>query len=102
MHMYAPKVPTAYPNTATKTATDAKEGWNADATTGAEAAPPTFAILPMAKKKKGALIILPMINNTRMCMVIQINPIMKKYFRASQLLMISKKFISIPMVATRK
>ena len=43
---------------ANKTPTLANEGWNAEATTGAEAAPPTFAWLPTAMKKYGALIIL--------------------------------------------
>ena len=46
----------AYPKTANKTPTGAKEGWNAEATIGAEAAPPTFAWLPTAKKNKGAFI----------------------------------------------
>lgn len=39
----APMVPTAYPNTANNTPTVANEEWKAEATTGAEAAPPTFA-----------------------------------------------------------
>ena len=39
----APNVPTAYPSTANKTPTGAKEGLKADATTGADAAPPTLA-----------------------------------------------------------
>ncbi len=39
----APIVPTAYPKTASKTPTVAKDGWKAEATIGAEAAPPTFA-----------------------------------------------------------
>ena len=52
----APKVPTAYPNTASKTPTGAKEELKAEATIGAEAAPPTLAWLPTATKKNGAFI----------------------------------------------
>ena len=36
----------------------------ADATTGADAAPPTLALLPTAKKKKGALISLATENSS--------------------------------------
>ena len=39
----APTVPTAYPKTASNTPTGANDGLKADATTGAEAAPPTLA-----------------------------------------------------------
>ena len=42
-HSMAPNVPTAYPSTANNTPTGAKEGLKADATTGADAAPPTLA-----------------------------------------------------------
>ncbi len=47
----AATVPMAYPKTASKTPTVAREGWNADATIGADAAPPTLAWLPTARKK---------------------------------------------------
>ena len=43
VHAIAPIVPTAYPKTANSTPTVANEEWNADATTGADAAPPTLA-----------------------------------------------------------
>jgi len=56
-------VPTAYPNTAKRTPTVANDGWNAEATIGADAAPPTLAWLPTARKKYGAFIILATINN---------------------------------------
>ena len=43
VHPIAAMVPIAYPNTANKTPTVAREGWKAEATIGAEAAPPTLA-----------------------------------------------------------
>lgn len=42
-HNQAQYVPSAYPNTANSTPTGAKAGSTAEATTGAEAAPPIFA-----------------------------------------------------------
>ena len=44
----APYVPTAYPNTAIRAPTGANVGLKAEATTGAEAAPPILAWLPTA------------------------------------------------------
>ena len=43
VHNMAATVPMAYPQTANNTPTVAKDGWNAAATIGAEAAPPTLA-----------------------------------------------------------
>ena len=43
VQIMAPNVPTAYPSTANSTPTGAKDGLNAPATIGADAAPPTFA-----------------------------------------------------------
>ena len=48
VQIIAPKVPTAYPRTASNTPTGASEGLNAPATMGADAAPPTLAWLPTA------------------------------------------------------
>ena len=46
--MYAPYVPSAYPSTAKSTPTEAKEASKAEATMGAEAAPPILAWEPTA------------------------------------------------------
>ena len=43
MQSMAPKVPSAYPNTANNTPTGANAGLKAEATIGADAAPPTLA-----------------------------------------------------------
>ena len=55
----AADVPITYPKTASNTPTGASAGWNAEATTGADAAPPTLACDPTAKKKMGAFMTLP-------------------------------------------
>ena len=93
----APYVPNAYPSTAISTPTGASEESNADATIGADAAPPTFACDPTATKKKGARMIFATTSNMITCTSIQINPIAKR----PGFLNISPIFICIPIVATK-
>src|SRR5699024_11804315 len=82
--------------TASSTPTGARAGWKAEATIGAEAAPPIFAWLPTAMKKKGALTSLATINKIKTWIRIQIKPIRKKPGCSKM----AKTFIFITMVAT--
>ncbi len=73
----------------------ASAGWKAEATTGAEAAPPTLAWLPTARKKTGALMRTATRIRSAAWMLIHTNPTAK----SSGFSTIAARFMFIPMDA---